>query len=81
MRLFAKAAKLKTPVYIELRGRSSLLCEGFCRITGYSGERIELASDTERLEITGRGLTLRHLSAGRIAVDGRIDAIGFLQTG
>lgn len=69
-----------TPVYIELRGRESVLCDGFCRITGYSDKRIELCSDTDGIEITGDGLTLRHLSLGKLAIDGRIDRIGFLQT-
>jgi len=78
MKLFAKPAPAAAPVYVELRGRETLLCEGFRRITDYSCARIELASDSERLEINGRGLRLRHLSAGRIAVDGRIDGIGFL---
>ncbi|MBO4277088.1 MAG: YabP/YqfC family sporulation protein [Clostridia bacterium] len=78
MKLFAKLPDVKTPLFVELRGRDSVLCEGFRRITGYSCARIELASDTERLEINGSGLRLRHLSRGRIAVDGRIDGIGFL---
>ncbi|MBR0231657.1 MAG: YabP/YqfC family sporulation protein [Clostridia bacterium] len=78
MKLFSKIAGAKTPLFAEVRGRESVLCEGFRRITDYSRARIVLASDTERMEITGRDLRLRHLSSGRIAVDGRIDGIGFL---
>lgn len=68
------------PPFIELRGRESLLFDGECRITDYSDSRIELMSDNGLVEVKGEGLTLRHLSPGRLAIDGRIDGIGFLQT-
>lgn len=69
-----------TPSFIELRGRESLLCDGAGRIACYSETRIELCIDRDRLYIVGQGLTLRHLSFGKLAIDGRIDEIGFLPT-
>ena len=78
MKQFFKPLRVAHPPYIELRGRSSLYCDGACRITDYSEKRIELCFGNESLEIVGNGLALRHLSAERLAIDGRIDAVGFL---
>ena len=76
-RLF-KPFMRELPPFIELRGRDSMHCDGGCRIAVYSDKRIVLGFDGETLEINGKGLTLRHLSAERLAIDGRIDGIGFL---
>ena len=73
-----KKESVVTPEFIEIRGRKSLLLDGYCRITDYSDIRIELCTDNYCVVVTGRGLTLRHLSMGKLAIDGRIDNIGFL---
>lgn len=69
------------PAFIEIRGRETLLCEGMSKITEYSAEKICLSGASGGIFINGKGLTLRHLSKNRIAIDGRIDGIGFIQTG
>lgn len=68
----------KTPEYIELHGRSGMVAEGYCRIGEYSDARIRFDSASGGILLTGEELTLRHLSRGRIAVDGRIKGIEFV---
>ncbi|MBO4453114.1 MAG: YabP/YqfC family sporulation protein [Clostridia bacterium] len=87
MNRFAKAFRkwfpenVKTPFFVEIRGDRTLLCDGFDKITLYRNDAITLCSGEECIAIKGNGLHLRHLSLGRIAVDGRIDAIEFSKTG
>lgn len=68
----------KTPEYIGLHGRGGMIAEGYCRIGEYSDTRIRFESDSGEILLTGERLTLRHLSRGRIAVDGRIKGIEFI---
>ena len=68
----------ETPVFIEIRGRNTLLAEGYCRIECYLPEKITLANDDYSFDIIGSNLELRHLSDGIIAVDGRIDSVAFI---
>lgn len=66
------------PIFVELRGRESLLAQGYSKICGYSPERISLQNGEFTVSVYGSGLTLRHLSEDTIAVDGRIDGLEFL---
>ena len=77
---FLRAGAGRLPAFIELRGNETLLCEGVVRIIDYSGERIVIATDGLPVAVSGERLNLRHLSAGRIAVDGRIDSVEFIQS-
>ncbi len=66
------------PVFVEIRGRNSLLAQGYTRICGYSPERISLENGEFVISVYGSELTLRHLSEDIIAVDGRIDGVEFI---
>ncbi len=70
--------KTETPVFVEIRGRDTVLAEGYCRIELYSPERIILAHRDYSISVSGSGLMLRHLSESAIAVDGRIDSVEFI---
>ncbi len=79
MKLFDELIKKTVPqLYVEIRGRESVLAEGYCKIEVYSDFDIVLASDNGRIAISGEGLHLRHLSSQRVAVDGRVDKVEFL---
>ena len=78
MKWFKKIFKVVSPTYIELRGRSLLLADGYCRIEDYSDEAIILTNSEYSFKVNGVGLRLRHLSDGMMAVDGRIDRVEFL---
>jgi sporulation protein YqfC len=70
--------KTTTPVFVEVRGRETVLAEGYCRIVLYSEEQIVLANDDYSISVFGSNLNLRHLSESAIAVDGRIDRVEFV---
>lgn len=70
--------KIKEPVFIEIRGRNTVLAEGYCRIDAYSDSVIVLASAESRIAVRGSELVLKHLSSGRIAVEGEIIGVEFL---
>ena len=70
--------KTETPVYVEIRGRETVLAEGYCKIELYSESRIVLANSEYSISVCGSDLNLRHLSESAIAVDGRIDRVEFL---
>ncbi|MBR5286527.1 MAG: YabP/YqfC family sporulation protein [Clostridia bacterium] len=70
--------KTTTPIFVEIRGRETLLAEGYCRIELYSPERIVLANEKYSISVCGGELDLRHLSESAIAIDGRIDKVEFL---
>jgi len=79
MKLFEELIKKTIPqLFVEIRGRESLLAEGYCRIEIYSDFDIVLASDNGKIAISGENLHLRHLSSQRIAIDGRVDRVEFL---
>ncbi len=78
MKLFSDLLKKPLNIYIEIRGRDSVLTEGYCRIEKYSESEIILASESERISVLGDRLELTHLSAERMAIEGRIDSVGFL---
>ena len=78
MKLFSDLFKKSLNVYIEIRGRDAVLAEGYCRIEKYSENEIILASETERISVLGKSLELTHFSAERMAIEGRIDSVGFL---
>lgn len=71
-------SNLRGEVFAEIRGRKTVIAEGFFGLLLYSGERVLLGSAEERISIEGKGLELKHMSRGRIAVDGRIDKVEFL---
>ncbi len=79
MKLIQELLKKTQNIFIEIRGRESVLLEGFGRIEDYSDRRIRLASDFDIIEIRGSSLTLRHLSTERIAIDGRIDCVEYCE--
>ncbi len=70
--------KITTPVFVEIRGRETVLAEGYCRIERYSPEQIILANEKYSISVCGSRLDLRHLSESAIAIDGRIDRVEFL---
>ncbi len=78
MKWFSELFKNETRVYIEVRGRETVLAEGYCRIELYSPERIVLSNGEYGVAVCGNGLELRHLSESVIAVDGRIDRVEFI---
>ncbi len=78
MKLFSNLFKEFIPTYVEIRGRKTVLLEGYARIEEYSETMIILASDNDRVLIKGTNLELCHLSSERIAVKGRVDGVEFL---
>ncbi len=78
MKQISELFKFESPVFVEIRGRETVLAEGYCKIESYSDTRIVLSSIENTFSVKGGGLTLKHLSSGRIAVEGRIDGIEFI---
>ncbi len=78
MRLFTELLKKERQLFVEIRGRECVLAEGYCRIDSYSDDRIILVSEQGRVMVYGEGLVIRHLSAERTAVEGRIDRVEFI---
>lgn len=70
--------KTTMPIFVEIRGRETVLAEGYCRIELYSPEKIILANADYSISVIGEGLELRHLSESAIAVDGRISCVEFI---
>jgi hypothetical protein len=70
--------KNTTPVFVEIRGRESVLAQGYCRVEQYLPESIVLSCGEYSVAINGSCLELRHLSEEAVAVDGRIDSVEFL---
>lgn len=78
MKWLQELLKNTVPVYVEIRGRETVLAQGYCKIVCYSPERITLANGEYEISVCGSGLELRHLSEGVIAIDGRIDGVEFI---
>lgn len=78
MKLNFDFLKISTPVFLEVRGRTVLHAEGYCRIEGYSQEKILLSSSEGVVAVYGKGLNLGHLTSERIAIEGRIEKIEFI---
>ncbi len=78
MKQILELFKFKNPVFVEIRGREIVLAEGYCKIENYSDTCIVLSSTENTFSVKGTGLTLKHLSSGRIAVEGRINSIEFV---
>jgi sporulation protein YqfC len=78
MKLFFDLFKEFVPAYIEIRGRETVLLEGFSRIENYSDTEIILCSENDKILIKGESLCLCHLSSERISVKGRINGIEFI---
>ncbi len=78
MKLNLDFLKITTPVFLEIRGRDLLHAEGYCRIEGYSQEKILLASQEGTVAVYGENLNLVHLTSERIAIKGRIKGIDFI---
>ncbi|MBQ3230203.1 MAG: YabP/YqfC family sporulation protein [Clostridia bacterium] len=78
MKRFSKLSRLfmaEEPVYIEIKGKETVLAEGYCRIDTYSDSVIVLGSENARFAVRGKGLMLKHLSFGKIAVEGEISGV------
>ncbi|MBQ4316894.1 MAG: YabP/YqfC family sporulation protein [Clostridia bacterium] len=78
MKWISELLKKDNRVYVEVRGRETVLAQGYCRIELYTPERITLSNGEYSVAICGDGLELRHLSVSVMAIDGRIDGIEFL---
>jgi len=78
MKLFDDLIKKDSVEFAEIRGREAVLAEGYGRILAYGDSEIILSSQRGGIVIRGEGLTLRHLSTQRVAVEGRIDGIEFI---
>lgn len=78
MKWISELLKKDNRVYVEVRGRETVLAQGYCRIELYTPERITLSNGEYIVSICGNGLELRHLSVSVMAIDGRIDGIEFL---
>ena len=78
MKLFDRLTEKTNELFVEIRGRSTLLTEGYCQIQVYSPFEMVLGSQNGTIAVFGEELRLRHLSAERIAIDGRIDKVEFI---
>lgn len=67
-------------IYTEIRGRKTVLADGFETLLIYTDKLICVSSGNVKMNINGENLTLRHLSSGKIAACGRIDSIEYIQT-
>ena len=65
-------------IYTEIRGRKTVLADGFETLETYTDTLVAVSSRNEKLNIKGAGLTLKHLSFGKIAVCGRIDSVEYI---
>lgn len=70
--------KSELPIFLEIRGRDCLHAQGYCKIEEYSPEVITVSNQEFAISVKGEALTLRHLSEGIIAIDGRINEIDFI---
>ncbi len=64
-------------VYIEMRGKNSLLVKGCKRILGYSPEAVELEIKKDKLRVKGKRLVCTSFHSGSVSVEGVIDSLAF----
>lgn len=64
-------------VYIEMRGKNSLLVKGCKRILGYSPEAVELEIKKDKLRVKGKRLVCTSFHGGSVSIEGVIDSLAF----
>ena len=64
-------------VYIEMRGKNSLLVKGCKRIIGYSPEAVVLEIKKDKLRVKGKRLVCTSFHSGSVSVEGVIDSLAF----
>ena len=64
-------------IYLEMRGKNSLLVKGCRRILQYSPERIVLEVRKETLTIEGKRLVCTSYHSGSIGIEGVIFSLSF----
>ncbi len=64
-------------VYIEMRGKNSLLVKGCKRILGYSPEAVMLEIKKDKLRVKGKRLVCTSFHGGSVSVEGVIDSLAF----
>ena len=78
MKWISEILKKDNRLFVEVRGRETVLAEGYCSIELYTPEKIILNNGEYAVSIEGENLELRHLSSVVMAIDGRIDRLEFV---
>ena len=68
---------LSGDVYLEMRGKNSLLVRGCRRILGYSPEYILLELKKDKIAVNGKRLVCTSFHGGSIGVEGVIESLAF----
>ena len=63
--------------FLEIRGNTRLLAEGFAKMTEYGSEKIVLQGKNFTLTVKGKRLTMHYLSGEKIAVQGYIRGVEY----
>lgn len=77
VRVDADGDSIAGDVYIEMRGKNSLLVKGCKRILGYSPEAVELEIKKDKLRVKGKRLVCTSFHGGSVSVEGVIDSLAF----
>lgn len=64
-------------IYLEMRGKNSLLVKGCRRILGYSPETVVLEVKNDKLTVRGKRLVCTSFHSGSVSVEGVILSLGF----
>jgi sporulation protein YqfC len=75
---YMKKEDLFEGAYIELRGNTDLLIEGFEGLLGYDENLISLQIGKQVLNVTGRRLQMRYLSEKKMGISGYIKGVQYV---
>ena len=64
-------------IYLEMRGKNSLLVKGCRRILGYSPETVVLEVKNDKLTVRRKRLVCTSFHSGSVSVEGVILSLGF----
>ena len=78
MKWISEIFKKDNRIFVEVRGRETVLAEGYCRIELYTPDKIILTNGDYTVSVVGSNLELKHLSSSVMAIDGRIDGLAFV---
>lgn len=72
------AAPLKMPSHMEINGNTEVIVEGCGGVLEYDTESVRIKAAKMMVHFTGRGLTIKCLTADSLVVTGFITGIEFL---
>ncbi len=63
--------------YLEVRGNTRLLADGYHKLLCYESEKITLAGKRHSITVTGKKLEMKYLTGEKIGIEGYIRGIEY----